>query len=180
MNWIIENQLGRRNLHPDQASYLRGKRYNGEKQDKGGDRKSIDQNDPLIESTADRLATEYKVSAPTIKRDGQYAAAVDKLAEAGRISTDLFEKSENKDQSGSDSDWFSDWRNKAGLPKNTGYDWWSAFCKHAGLKLTPKMEFLAEKSNKNSPFQLIGNSILHKSRLQYSNEKHRRPHHQRG
>jgi hypothetical protein len=68
MNWMINNQLGRRNLHPDQASYLRGKRYNAEKQDKGGDRKSIDQNDPLIESTADRLATEYKVSAPTIKR----------------------------------------------------------------------------------------------------------------
>jgi len=83
INWIINNQLGRRNLHPDQASYLRGKRYNGEKQDKGGDRKSIDQNDPLIESTADRLATEYKVSAPTIKRDGQFAAAVDALASVG-------------------------------------------------------------------------------------------------
>ena len=80
---IINNQLGRRNLHPDQASYLRGKRYNAEKQDKGGDRKSIDQNDPLIESTADRLATEYKVSAPTIKRDGNYAAAVDTLQAAG-------------------------------------------------------------------------------------------------
>lgn len=83
INWIIDNQLGRRNLHPDQASYLRGKRYNGEKQGKGGDRKSIDQNDLLPEPTADRLAAEYKVSAPTIKRDGQYAAAVDKLAEVG-------------------------------------------------------------------------------------------------
>lgn len=88
INWIIENQLGRRNLHPDQASYLRGKRYNGEKKDHGfqdagpGRGKTMDQNDPLF-STADRLATEYKVSAPTIKRDGQYAAAVDKLAEAG-------------------------------------------------------------------------------------------------
>jgi len=71
------------NLHPDQASYLRGKRYNAEKQDKGGDRKSKDQNDPLPESTADRLATEYKVSAPTIKRDGNYAAAVDTLQAAG-------------------------------------------------------------------------------------------------
>lgn len=66
-------------------------------------------------------------------------------AEVGRISTDLFEKSENKDQSGSDSDWFSDWRNKAGLPKNTGYDWWSAFCKGAGLKLTPKQADMATR-----------------------------------
>ena len=88
LNWIINNQLGRRNLHPDQASYLRGKRYNGEKLTKadagaiGGSSK--DQNDPCLpESTADRLATEYKVSAPTIKRDGQYAAAVDTLASVG-------------------------------------------------------------------------------------------------
>lgn len=84
MNWIIENQLGRRNLHPDQASYLRGKRYNGEKITQGTRNQHLekDQNDPF-QPTADRLATEYKVSAPTIKRDGQYAAAVDKLAEAG-------------------------------------------------------------------------------------------------
>jgi hypothetical protein len=87
-NWIINNQLGRRNLHPDQASYLRGKRYNAEKASVGGDRGNQytvakDQNDPLPESTADRLATEYKVSAPTIKRDGNYAAAVDTLQKAG-------------------------------------------------------------------------------------------------
>lgn len=69
---------GRRNLHPDQASRLRGIRYNGEKQDKGGDRKSKGQNDPLIESTADRLADEYQVSEKTIKRDGQFAEAVER------------------------------------------------------------------------------------------------------
>ena len=82
INWIINNQLGRRNLHPDHASYLRGKRYNGEKLTKadagaiGGSSKG--QNDPCLpESTAYRLATEYQVSEKTIKRDGQYAAAVD-------------------------------------------------------------------------------------------------------
>ena len=83
LNWIINNQLGRRNLHPDQASYLRGKRYNAEKQQgKRTDLETSDQNDPKLE-TADRLATEYKVSAPTIKRDGNYAAAVDTLQAAG-------------------------------------------------------------------------------------------------
>lgn len=85
INWIIDNQLGRRNLHPDQASYLRGKRYNGEKLTQGGtganQHVQRDQND--LSATADRLASEYKVSAPTIKRDGQYAAAVDKLATVG-------------------------------------------------------------------------------------------------
>src|ERR1700688_4203601 len=27
MDWIVKNQLGRRNLTPEQVSYLRGKRY---------------------------------------------------------------------------------------------------------------------------------------------------------
>lgn len=82
INWIINNQLGRRNVTPEQASYLRGKRYNMEKLDQGGDRKSKDQNDLLKgETTAARLADEFKVSAPTIKRDGKFAEAVDKLAD---------------------------------------------------------------------------------------------------
>jgi len=85
-NWIINNQLGRRNLHPDQASYLRGKRYNAEKlsfSEAGAKRTaSLDQNDLGSESTADRLATEYKVSPATITRDGNYAAAVDTLPES--------------------------------------------------------------------------------------------------
>lgn len=59
-------------------------------------------------------------------------------AEVGRISTILREKYGKTNQSGSDCDWFSDWRAKTGLPKNTGYDWWSAFCKEAGLSITPK------------------------------------------
>lgn len=87
INWIIDNQLGRRNLNPDQQSYLRGKRYNAVKESKGGDRGNQyvakGQNDPLPESTADRLAQQYQVSEKTIKRDGQYAAAVDTLASVG-------------------------------------------------------------------------------------------------
>ena len=72
----------------DKSSLLRGKRYNAEKQDAyarpGNENaaKREDQNDTR-ESTADRLATEYKVSAPTIKRDGNYAAAVDNFHTAG-------------------------------------------------------------------------------------------------
>jgi DNA-binding XRE family transcriptional regulator len=77
-HWIINNQLGRRNLTPEQTSYLRGKRYNLEKLRVGRPLDKLDQNDPI--STADRLADEYKVSAPTIKRDGQFAEAVDTLS----------------------------------------------------------------------------------------------------
>ena len=80
INWIISNQLGRRNLSDAQKSYLRGRRYQAEKK-AHGDRgpEKIDQNDPS--STSDRLAEEYNVSAPTIKRDAKFAEAVDKIAD---------------------------------------------------------------------------------------------------
>lgn len=82
INWIINNQLGRRNVTPEQASYLRGKRYNMEKKEVGENQHTmrVDHFDPPM-STAEKLADEFKVSAPTIKRDGKFAEAVDKLAD---------------------------------------------------------------------------------------------------
>ena len=76
INWIIANQLGRRNLTPEQKSYLRGKRYNLEKNPQGGDHKSTSHNEVLI---SEKLAGEYQVSSSTIQRDGDFAAAVDTL-----------------------------------------------------------------------------------------------------
>jgi hypothetical protein len=79
--WIIHNQMGRRNLTAEAASYLRGRRYLLEKQAHGGDRKSAEargQVAPL--KTADRLAAEYKVDPRTIKRDALFAQAVDLLS----------------------------------------------------------------------------------------------------
>ena len=74
--WIINNQLGRRNLTPDQMSYYRGLKYESIKKDKGGYTyvESKGQNDP---STAEIVAKEYKVSERTIKRDSQYARGID-------------------------------------------------------------------------------------------------------
>lgn len=72
--WILKNQAGRRNLKPDQMSFLRGKRYNLEKKPEGRPTKKLRQNGG---ETAKRLAEEYKVDRRTIERDGQYAAAVD-------------------------------------------------------------------------------------------------------
>ena len=40
--WICKNQLGRRNLTPEQKYYLMGKQYEAEKAAHGGDRKSSD------------------------------------------------------------------------------------------------------------------------------------------
>ena len=54
--WICKNQLGRRNLTPEQKYYLMGKQYEAEKAAHGGDRKSSDAkssslNANLIDST---------------------------------------------------------------------------------------------------------------------------------
>jgi len=57
-DWIDKNQLGRRNLTPDQMRLLRGRRYNRAKKSysEAGALKSRDQIDPG--RTADRLARE--------------------------------------------------------------------------------------------------------------------------
>src|SRR5215217_8263727 len=57
--WIINNQLGRRNCTPEQASWLRGQRYAREKGPQGGDQGANLKNKGL---TAERLGKEYKVS----------------------------------------------------------------------------------------------------------------------
>lgn len=75
LNWIIDNQVGRRNLAPWQLAVLRGKRYNAEKLDHGGDRKSSNQFDNL--KTKDKLASQFGVSPATIQRDGEFAKAAE-------------------------------------------------------------------------------------------------------
>lgn len=86
-DWIDANQLGRRNLTPDQRTLLLGRRYNREKKKHGaetggrGNQHVVkDQTDTL--PTADKLAQQYSVSPATVKRAGQYAAAVDAVAKA--------------------------------------------------------------------------------------------------
>lgn len=79
IEWIVANQLGRRNLTEEQKSYLRGKRYQAEKQSQGGDRAS-GQNVHLPK-TAEKLAEEYDVDEKTIRRDEAFAEAVDTIAE---------------------------------------------------------------------------------------------------
>jgi hypothetical protein len=81
VNWIISNQLGRRNATEEQKAYLRGKRYISEKHRHGGDRKS-EESSPHSEDlkTAERIAGEYGVSRATIERDAKFASAVDDIA----------------------------------------------------------------------------------------------------
>lgn len=82
-DWIDKNQLGRRNLTDDQRIIIIGRRYNREKERRGGDRGNQyvakDQIDTL--PTADRLSDEYKVSAPTVKRYGKTVEELEKNPE---------------------------------------------------------------------------------------------------
>ncbi len=78
-DWMIKNQLGRRNLTQEQQSYLRGLRY---LQEKGQGRRTdltYGQNVQKSESvsTAERLAREYNVSDKTIIRDAQFAEGLE-------------------------------------------------------------------------------------------------------
>jgi predicted transcriptional regulator len=82
-DWMILNQLGKRNVTNETKSYLRGLQYKREKQSHGGDRKSSSQNDLLNEKhplgTTERLAEQHKVSPKTIQRDERYAEMIDNL-----------------------------------------------------------------------------------------------------
>ncbi len=71
-SWMINNQLGRRNLNPDQISYYRGLKYESLKKKKGGYGyvESKGQSEP---STSSSLAEEFKTSESTIKRDAKFA-----------------------------------------------------------------------------------------------------------
>lgn len=85
-DYMIDLQLGRRNLNPQQVSYFRGLRYNNEKAEKGKyDRENHKgQNVPYAQSTAQRLAAEYNVNEKTIKRDADYAEGLNKLSDTLR------------------------------------------------------------------------------------------------
>lgn len=80
--WIEANQLGRRNLSPEQMSLLRGRIYNRRKrrQHDGGKGKprSGAQSEPNLR-TSEKVASELGVGRETIKRDGQFAEAADKV-----------------------------------------------------------------------------------------------------
>lgn len=85
-DYMIDNQLGRRNLIPEQASYLRGIRYNAEKLEKGKYLRTEHkgQNVPYApevpkESTSAKLSKQYNVSEKTIKRDAEFAEGLNLL-----------------------------------------------------------------------------------------------------
>ena len=89
LSWICKNQLGRRNLTPQQKKYLIGQRYEAEKMANGGDRKSdraksSDQIGHLIDApkTRERIAEETHTSQGYVQRANYFAKGVDAAEEA--------------------------------------------------------------------------------------------------
>ena len=74
-DWIDKNQLGRRNLDARQMSLLRGRRYNRTK--KPG--RPSEQPGQNVRVSAELLAAEHGVNEKTIRRDGEFAEAVEAL-----------------------------------------------------------------------------------------------------
>lgn len=77
-DWIDKNQLGRRNLHPDDFRLMLGRRYNRKKRQGTRTDLTSDQNDTKLQ-TAEVIAAEHGVSPATVKRAGKFAGAVDEV-----------------------------------------------------------------------------------------------------
>jgi hypothetical protein len=77
--FILQLQRQRRNLTREAMSYLRGTEYNATKGRHGGPRtpRKARLQSEILPSADRRLATEYGVSAMTIKRDGAFAKVID-------------------------------------------------------------------------------------------------------
>lgn len=77
--WMLDNQLGRRNLKPDQFTLLLGQRYKLEKRQ--GERTDLTcgQNDHKSKTTAEKIGKQHGVSASTVKRAEKVLDAAEKL-----------------------------------------------------------------------------------------------------
>jgi hypothetical protein len=86
-DFMIDHQLGRRNLSAEQMAYLRGMKYLSLKQNRGKyDRTESDTNHSghsdhyeKKEKLSEQLATEFNVGEKTIRRDADFAKGVELL-----------------------------------------------------------------------------------------------------
>lgn len=81
-NWIVSNQLGRRNLDPKQKAYLVGKRYEAEKRNVADNLNKPDlpkRHNDALGKTSEQIASEIGKSPRQVERDAKFTAAVDTL-----------------------------------------------------------------------------------------------------
>lgn len=106
-DWIIRNQLGRRNLTRDQWEYFLGERYNREKRQGARTDLTSGKNDHKLQ-TSKRLADEYGVTEKTVRRAGKTAEmlnehpeekedVIKKRKRISKVKKDLKKKSDEKE-----------------------------------------------------------------------------------
>ncbi|MEA5427939.1 hypothetical protein [Arcicella lustrica] len=78
-DFMIDFQVGRRNMTSEQISYLRGLKYQRLRAKQGGVRTGKGVEDLILIDTASKLAQEFNVSPATIKRDAVFAQGLDKM-----------------------------------------------------------------------------------------------------
>lgn len=82
IDWIIDNQIGRRNLTQQQTSYYRGVKYERLKKRQGGrSDREFGVEEIATPKTADVIAEQHGVSERTVRNDAAYARAIDAIAE---------------------------------------------------------------------------------------------------
>lgn len=74
--WMVDNQMGRRNLTPDQLSYYRGLNYLSLRKKRGGYDKVRSKGQSEL-STSEQIASKFNISESTIKRDARFAAGLE-------------------------------------------------------------------------------------------------------
>lgn len=79
IRWILTNQLGRRNLKPDDRTLLMGMLYNQTKQQ--GQRTDLTSCKNCTKSTAKQIGDQFGASERTVKDAGQFAVIVEKVQE---------------------------------------------------------------------------------------------------
>jgi len=77
ISWMIDLQLGRRNMSPNEIAYYRGLKYNQEKK--------IEKTDNFSTigtslKTSQKLAQQYGINEKTIRRDAEFAKGVESLS----------------------------------------------------------------------------------------------------
>lgn len=92
-DWMINNQLGKRNVTEETKAYLRGLQYKQEKRKIGGTGSNQFQKAGEGERTAERLAEQHQVSEKTIRTDEKFAEALDKLTQGNeQLKWDMLNK----------------------------------------------------------------------------------------
>lgn len=92
-DWMINNQLGKRNVTEETKAYLRGLQYKQEKRKIGGTGSNQFQKTGEGERTAERLAEQHQVSEKTIRTDEKFAEALDKLTQGNeQLKWDMLNK----------------------------------------------------------------------------------------